>query len=183
MEATSDGTARWRTKSIVDAPVHEAAMRLVRFDTGRALEARLARRTGWKASTTGSRPVRRAIRTYRGVSSTTAASRLRVVVTRAASTHNRPLPPPRRVVRSARRAKKPRRSSSTARGTAASRKATGPTSGRRAWRAIEGENPPAVNTVPAARTGTSQAGSRQGRSVAPATPAAKRRILNAVTAV
>ena len=43
------------------ADVVDAAMRLVRFDTGRADEAKHASRTGWNASVSGSRFVVRAI--------------------------------------------------------------------------------------------------------------------------
>ena len=52
------------------------AMRLVRFDTGRADDARHASSAGWNAIATGSSPHRRATVMASGVHSTTAASRL-----------------------------------------------------------------------------------------------------------
>ena len=61
---------------------NSTAIRLVRFDTGSALDASEAKSTGIAASTKGSRPSRRASRRYSGVRSTIAASRLHTVVGR-----------------------------------------------------------------------------------------------------
>ena len=97
------------------------AMRLVRFDTGSTDDANEASRAGMMPMPTGSMPRCSAMRTYKGVSSTTAASRLKMIVTPAASIHSAATRcrPPSNIAATA--AKKPVSSSNTANGTASAK--------------------------------------------------------------
>ncbi len=88
MVAISEAGPSRHMNSSVAASICSATIRLVRFDTGSALDASDASSTGWKASLDRVEPLRRAIRMYSGVSSTIAASRLSTVVTSAARTHS-----------------------------------------------------------------------------------------------
>jgi len=60
--ASSEAGPSRHMNSSVEASICSATIRLVRFDTGRALDESDASSTGWKASRTGSSPLRRAIR-------------------------------------------------------------------------------------------------------------------------
>jgi hypothetical protein len=62
VEAATVGSPTRRNTSGAPTDHCSLAIRVVRFETGKAIDARLARRKGMTASATTSRPVRRASR-------------------------------------------------------------------------------------------------------------------------